>query len=113
MLWKKRAKQRGRGDSKRRPGKKIEKTVSGWLYYRKTKEAEGMTRQVIKSMWKALPIESKRYYKLQGQGKNLRPKRTSGMFVRKVLNAGIARTEEVKGDGLTQKDYSWMDNQMI
>lgn len=63
-------------------------------------------------MWKALPIQSKRYYCIQGSGKKIRPKRTSGVFVRKVLNSGMARIDETKSEGTPRRDYSWMENQM-
>ena len=66
--------------------------MSGWQFYRKTKEAQGHTRSAIKAMWNNLPIESKRYYKIQGQGKRTKAKRTSGVFVRKVLNAGSVKS---------------------
>ena len=87
LLWKKRAKQARKGEI-RKTGRRIEKAISGWQFYRKTKEAEGHTRPVIKEMWRGLPIESKRYYKIQGQGKRLK-KRTSGLPMRKILNGGV------------------------
>lgn len=44
-------------------------------------------------MWRALPIESKRYYKIKGEGGKSRSRKTlSGAFVRKVLNAGVIKT---------------------
>jgi len=61
-------------------------------------------------MWKKLPIESKRFYKLQGMGNIRRAKRTSGSFVRKVLNAGAMKSENFTG--IVQKDYGWMWHQI-
>ena len=92
--------------------RKFEKPVSGWMYYRRLKEAEGLSREKIKTMWRTLPIESKRFYKIQGEGKKLKNKSTSGAFIRRVMNAGIIRSEELRTDGIIQKDYSWMENQM-
>jgi hypothetical protein len=58
LLWKKRAKQSsGKGNLKKRIGKKGgERRISGWIFYRRIKENEGLTRNTIKEMWKALPI---------------------------------------------------------
>ena len=93
----------------RKSGKRIEKAISGWQFYRKTKEAEGHTRPIIKEMWRGLPIESKRYYKIQGQGRRLKARRTSGLSMKKMLNGGVTpRVEESKADGILQRDYSWM-----
>ena len=61
-------------------------------------------------MWKNLPIESKRFYKIQGMGNVKRPKRISGFFVRKVLNSGAVRPDPFAS--IHQSDYSWMDHQM-
>lgn len=110
MLWKKRSKQSKKGDLSKRIRKGTEKIISGWQYYRKIKENEGLTRLTIKEMWKKLPIESKRFYKIQGMGNIRRPKRTSGSFVRKVLNAGAMKTESLSG--IVQRDYGWMWHQI-
>ena len=113
LLWKKRSKQTRKGEGKRKPGRTIEKTVSGWQFYRKLKEGEGHTRTAIKGMWNNLPIESKRYYKIQGQGRRTKARRTSGVFVRKILNSGAIRPESLTSDGIIQRSYGWMRNQMI
>lgn len=78
------------------------------MHYRRLKEAEGLAREKIKTMWRTLPIESKRFYKMQGEGKKRKNKSTSGAFVRRVLNSGVIRTEELRTDGIIQRDYSWM-----
>lgn len=111
LLWKKKRKA-GRTKTKgiRKTSNKV---LSGWQFYRKKKESEGYTRTMIKVMWKGLPIESKRYFKIQGLGRELMKKKTSGSGIRKMLNRGSARTSDFEtASDVSQSDYSWMRHQI-
>lgn len=105
LLWRKRNK------TTRRERQGPKKGLTGRQLYRKVKESEGFVREQIKTMWKALPHESKRYWHIKGQGKPHRSKKISGRFVRKVLNGGAIT--EVPEEGKSVRDCSWMENTMM
>ena len=92
LLWKKRSKA-GKLERTKKIKRFSTKVLSGWQCYRKEKESEGFTRNMIKDMWKGLPLESKRYFKIKGLGRELKKKKTSGAFVRKILNRGAVKPE--------------------
>ena len=60
-------------------------------------------------MWRSLPIESKRFYRMKGQAKIVKPK-TSGSFVRRVLNAGVVHSGDATNNEIPQANYSWMNS---
>lgn len=84
LLWKK----RGSKTNKRRRSLSSSKPMSGRQLFCRTKISEGHTRTDARQIWKALPHESKVYWKIRGQGKPSRCEKDSGRFVRKVLNSG-------------------------
>ena len=60
-------------------------------------------------MWRSLPFESKKYYKILGSGKKSVTKKVSGLRMRKLLNSGNSRKDAECIDGIYQKSYSWME----
>lgn len=98
LLWKKRSK------STRKNSTKISKTLSGFQLYRRTKETEGFLKAQIRPMWKALPVESKRYWRFKAQGRPIRHRKS----VRRVLEKGVSRNEDQ--ETRTQTGVNWMSN---
>jgi hypothetical protein len=87
LLWRKRG---GNKTTKRR--KSISgKSLTGRQLFNKTKLSEGMPRDQIKQLWRALPHESKKYWQIKAQGRPNRPEKDSGRYVRRVLNAGASK----------------------
>lgn len=86
LLWKKRI-----SKSTRKQITLENKKLSGRRLYSRVKLGEGLTKDQIKQLWKALPHESKKYWEIRGQGRPQRSLKDSGRYVRKVLGCGISK----------------------
>ena len=98
LLWRKRNK------TSRRDTSRIRKGLSGYQLFRRTKEGDGFIRDQIKAMWRALPIESKRYWKFKAQGRPVRHIKN----VKRVLDKGVMRSED--SETKPQVGINWMSN---
>lgn len=103
LLWRKR-----QTNSQKRRKSVSSKSLSGRQLYNRTKVSEGLLREQVRELWRALPHECKVYWNIKGQGRPNRSEKVSGSLVRKVLNSGASKEGRKENDsGLT-----WMNHQM-
>ncbi len=98
-----------KGRSKAQQKSLVHKPVSGKVMYRKEKQAAGWNLDQIKTRWRALPFESKKFWEIKGRGgRQINRKTATQAFIkiRKVLKQGSDGGQRIN------PPLKWMNSSM-